>query len=641
MLDLLRGFSKGWTAKILIGLLVASFAVWGISGSIFYGPASNVVQVGQTNITAIEYRFAYENQLNSLSQQIGRRLTREEADAFGLRNSVLAQVTSGAVLDENSRVMGLGLSDDRLAQNIANDPTFRDLSGTFSRATLQATLRQYGISEDEYIENVKRVAMRNQITASTSDSLDTPEVFQNALAKFQNEERKFDFVAIGEEVLTETPKASEEDLKAFYDENKSRYIAPEYRKLTILTLQASDLSKPQEIPEEEVKAAYDARKDNLRSPEQRRVEQLVLADMTEAQAIKQKLDSGTSFDAILEEQGKTVADIDLGKLTKGELPDTNVAEVAFNAELNKPTDIIEGLFGPVILRVSEIDEEKTTPYDDIKDEIRIELALQKAGDEVFNMFDAVEDERAAGSNLVDTAKALQMKTRTITRIDASGRDENGNAISDIPVLQQLLSNAFDTQPGDDTREIAIGNDGFLWYEVDEIIDSRQKTFEEVKSDVQSDWLEAEKLSRIEAIAQSISDRLSKGEDFNAILAESLPTDSLGNPVRFETTDSLKRSDNDNRIGQDAIAEGFNMSEGKSIVAPANGTNLIVIRVAEINVPDDATVNQEIIDQVNTTASEDIINQVIQDLQSRMDVSINPAAMNAAFNPAGGGGHNGF
>ena len=59
MLDLLRGFSKGWTAKILIALLIASFAIWGVSSSILFGPASNVVQVGDTNITAQEYRFAY------------------------------------------------------------------------------------------------------------------------------------------------------------------------------------------------------------------------------------------------------------------------------------------------------------------------------------------------------------------------------------------------------------------------------------------------------------------------------------------------------------------------------------------------------------------------------------------------------
>jgi len=221
MMDLLRGFSKGWTAKILIALLIGSFAIWGVSSSILFGPAANVVQVGDTNITAQEYRFAYDNQLNTMSQQAGRRITRQEADVFGLRNSVLAQVTSGAVLDESTRTMGLGLSDESLAQEIANDPTFQDLSGTFSRNTLRATLRQYGLTEDEYIQDRKRVALRNQILQGTSASLDMPKVFTDAIAQFRNEKRVFDYVAIGEEVLEAKPEPTDTEVSDYYEANKT------------------------------------------------------------------------------------------------------------------------------------------------------------------------------------------------------------------------------------------------------------------------------------------------------------------------------------------------------------------------------------------------------------------------------------
>lgn len=642
MLDLLRGFSKGWMAKILIFLLVASFAVWGVSGSIFYGPASNVVQVGDTNVTATEYRFAYDNQLSALSQQAGRRLSRQEADLFGLRNSVLAQVTSGAVLDENSRVMGLGLSDERLAQEIANDPNFRDLSGAFSRGTLRATLRQYGITEEEYVQDRKRVALRNQILEGTSASLKMPAVFADAISLYRNQERVFDYVAIGPEVLSEIPAPTDEQISEYYETNKANFMAPEFRKVRLLTLRAADLAKPQEVTDEEIRADYDTRKANLRSPEQRRVEQLVLKDQAEADSIKQKLGEGTSFEDVVQELGRTIADIDLGMLTKGELPDTNVAEAAFSAELNKPTDIVDGAFGPVILRISEIQEERTTTLDEIKDQIRNDIALQKAADEVFTTFDAVEDERAAGSNLVDTAKLLNLQTRSITKIDAQGRDENGNPIADIPVMQQLLQALAETQPGDDTRELPIGNDGFLWYEVEEIIPTRQKTLDEVRSDARDAWVNAETLKQVEAIANSVADRLKNGEDMNTVLAEVLPTDSLGNPVKYETTEPLTRTSQNDKIGSAAIVEGFSAVEKDVKVAPASGDNFVVLRVAEITMPENTEVPEQAIDQLNTAASDDILNQVVQDMQSRMDVSVNPGALEAAFNTFGGGaGHGGM
>ena len=638
MMNLLRGFSKGWTAKILIALLIGSFAIWGVSSSILFGPAGNVVTVGDSNVTAQEYRFAYDNQLNQLSQQAGRRLTRQEADIFGLRNNVLAQVTSGAVLDENTRIMGLGLSDKALAQEIANDPTFRDLSGTFSRNILRSTLRQYGLSEDEYIQDRKRVALRNQILEGTSASLDMPKVFSDAIALFRNEKRVFDYVAVGSEVMETKPVPTQTDISEYYEANKANYMAPEYRKLTLLTLRASDIVKPQEITDDEIRTAYDAQKKGLRTPETRRVEQLVLKDKVEAESVKEKLASGTSFEDVVRELGKTIKDIDLGLVTKTELPDTKVSEAAFKAELNVPTNIIEGLFGSVIVRVSEIKAETTTAYNEVKDKIRDELALQKAGDEVFNTFDAVEDERAAGSNLVDAAKALDLRTRVVTKIDAQGRDENGNTIADIPVLQQLLRVAFESQPGDDTRELPVGDDGFLWYEVEDITPSRQKELEEVKSDVGDAWVTQETNKKVLEIAESIAERIRKGEDMNAVLADVLPVDSIGSAVKFETSAALARNAQDPKIGNNAITEGFDAKKGDIKIAQATDGNVIVLRVAEVQEPDDKTIPAEGIEQLNAAASDDILNQVVQDMQSRLDVIVNQGSIEAAFNSYGGGGH---
>ncbi len=345
---------------------------------------------------------------------------------------------------------------------------------------------------------------------------------------------------------------------------------------------------------------------------------------------------GKSFEDVVKELGKTIKDIDLGVVTNGELPDTKVSEAAFNAELNKPTDIIDGVFGPVIVRVSEINAETTTAYNDVKDQLRNELALQRAGDEVFNTFDAVEDERAAGSNLTDTAKALNLKTRTVTKIDAQGRDENGNAITDIPVLQQLLRVAFETQPGDDTRELPVGDDGFLWYEVEEITPTRQKELSEVESDVRDAWVTQETKAKVLEIANGVAERIRKGDDMNVVLAETLPVDSIDSAVKYETSIPLTRNAQEAKIGNAAISEGFDAKNGDIKVAETTGGDVIVLRVAEVQEPDDKTIPADAIEQLNTAAADDVLNQVIQDMQSRLDVTISPDGIEAAFNTYGGG-----
>ncbi len=642
MLDFLRKASTGWMAKILIALLILSFAVWGISGSILYGNQNTVAQVGSTSVSSQDFRFAYENQLNAFSQQVGRRLTRQEADVFGLRQTVLTQVVAGALLDENAKNMKLGVSEENLAKTIASDDTFSDLSGNFSRGTLRATLRQYGITEQEYIESRKRVALRNQIEEGTSTSLNMPTAFSNALDQFRNEERVFEYVEIGPEIVEEKPVPQQSDLEQYFETNKARFVAPQYRKLNIIKIETSDLAKPDEITDEDVKAEYENRKDGLRSPEKRRIEQLVLANADEAKEIKAKLDGGESFESVVEGLGKKVADLSLGILQRPDLPDENVANAAFEAELNKPTDIVEGIFGPVIVRVTEIEKEKTTAFEEVEDQLRQDVALRIAGDRLFEIFDLVEDERAAGEGIVETAQRLELDSLTIEALDQRGEDKSGNAIPNIPNLAALAQQAFQAQPGDDTEPVEIGNNGYIWFEVAEVIPERQKDLDEVKADVEQSWISDTINKQVADKATTIKEAIENGGNFETVLADNLPVDSLGQAVKPSTSTQVKRNDQSAGISAELISAGFSIAKGKITTAALGNEKHAVLKVSQIISADGKGVPEDQITTLNASASTDILSQVVEDLQSRESVSINQNAIEAAFNPYGGNaGHGGM
>ena len=237
MLDGLRNASKSWVSKALLLLLLASFAIWGVSGRMLSGVTSNtVITVGQTEVSALDYRLAYDRQLTIYSQQLGQRITQEQARLFGIDQGVLGQMVAGAELDEQSRVMKLGLSKDRLATLVAEDPTFRDASGKFNRDNFRRALQSIGMTEEDYIRNRENVAIRQQIVEAVSDGITVPQTMLEAFAQHSGETRDIEYVTVGENNIETVTAPDESELQAYFETNKGAYRAPEYRKISYVRL---------------------------------------------------------------------------------------------------------------------------------------------------------------------------------------------------------------------------------------------------------------------------------------------------------------------------------------------------------------------------------------------------------------------
>ncbi len=233
MLNLLRNAAGTWVAKLLLLLLVGSFAVWGISGRTTGGIGGHgVITAGGTTVTDVEYRLAYDRQLNALSQQFGQRLTRDQAKALGLDDQVLTQLVAGAVLDEQARLLSLGLSKDRIAKLTAEDSAFFGPDGKFDRQRFDFVLRQIGMRPEDYFANRAQVAVRQQIVEAVSDGLKAPDTFYKALALYRGEDRTVEYLALPSPWWRPVAPPADDMLAKWFDEHKSSYAAPEYRKIT-------------------------------------------------------------------------------------------------------------------------------------------------------------------------------------------------------------------------------------------------------------------------------------------------------------------------------------------------------------------------------------------------------------------------
>ncbi|MCB1464825.1 MAG: SurA N-terminal domain-containing protein [Nitratireductor sp.] len=631
MLSTLRSATQSIFAKILLLLLVASFAVWGVSGVFVAGAGNATVEFGKTSVSLLDHRLAYDLQVNNLSRQLGQRITREQARSFGIEQSVLGQVIAGAVLDENARQMGMSVSNDELASMIGDDPAFRDSTGRFSRLTLENVLRQVGMREDDYLRNRKAVAVRRQFADAIADNVAPPIAFFDAFGAYQAQKRVFEYVTVDTSAVTDKPVPSDSDVETWYEDHKNDYLAPEYRKIALVRLTAEDISQPDLIDEAAVKENYEADKARFTTEERRHVQQLVFTDQTAAESALKRIREGELFDTIATEAGRTTADIDLGTVTKKQIPDVNVADAAFGLELNAVSDVVNGIFGPVLLRVTEIAPEQVKPLAEVEEEIRNKLALDKATDDLYDVHDRLEDERAAGELLEQAAKNVGLKTRIVDAVDSSGKAPDGSEVKDIPEQASLLTQAFQTEPEVETDPIPIGSAGFVWYEVRDVTPERQKPLEEVRDDVVAAWTEDAISKKVAEIADTIRDRAEKGESLAAVAAELLPANADGTPATTKTSVELTRNDANDELVRTAVTAAFSVPKGATTAAPgAEAPSRVVLKVIDVIDAEPESTPDTVRQQVDNAVSEDLVSALISDFQSRDQVRINERAIDAAL-----------
>lgn len=626
MLTILRNAAGTWVAKLLLILLVLSFAVWGISGQIMGGLGSNVVSVGDTRVSVTEYRLAYDRQVSQFSQQFGRPITREQAQAFGIDQMVLAQLVAGAVLDEQAREMRLGLSRDRLAALTAEDPAFRGPDGRFDRNQFEWVLRQVGMSPNDYLKNRGQVAVRQQIVEAVSDGMAAPDTLLRAVSLYSGEDRTVEYIVLPRSLVEPVEAPSETQVAAWFEANKAGYAAPEYRTVSYIKLEPDDIADTAAIGDEEARAHYQRTISRFTRAERRTIEQIVFADEARASAALERIRAGATFEDILAGEGKTAADALLGTFEKDKVADPAIAEAAFALEAGAVSEVVAGAFGPILLRVTAITPESVTPYEEVAEAVRKELALDEANRILLDVHDAYEDARAGGDTMAEAAAKQRLKLVTVDAVDRNGRTPEGTILTDLPQSSELLREAFEAEAGMENPPISIGSVGFLFFEVDAVTPARDRTLDEVRDRVAADWTANEASTRLAQKAVEAEKAIAGGKPVAEVATE------LGQEA--QTRRGLKRDGTDADLGKAGIAAAFGVGRGETGVVPGeSGDAQIVFRIADVAYPVDAgpeAVPQEVRDRFAGGLGDDLLDQLVARLQSQYPVSVDRAAMQQAL-----------
>ncbi|MCP3374533.1 SurA N-terminal domain-containing protein [Bradyrhizobium cajani] len=623
MLRGMRKASSNWLGKtimaVVMGVLIVSFGIWGIA-DIFKGfGQSTVAKIGSTEISLNEFRQIYTDRLQQIGRQFGRPLTPDQARAFGLDRQVLQQTIAEAALDEEARRLGLGQSDDQIRQVIMNDPNFKGVGGSFDPNRFQAVIRNFGYTEQRYVSEQRKVSLRRQITGTIGAGLEPPKTMIDMLTRFQNEQRSIEFVRLDAAQAGTIDAPSPEALAAYFEEHKVQFRAPEYRKIAFVVVSPEEIGKWTEVSDEDARKVFDQRKDRLGTPEKRQIQQIVFPNAAEAQAARERLVGGMSFEDLGKERGLSASDVDLGLVTKSSL-DPAVGDAAFALPAGEISQPIQGRLGTSIVKVNKIEPGVEANFASLAGDIKREIATERARVKVADLRDKMEDERGGGSSVIDAAQKLGLTAVTIDAVDRSGRAPNGQPVANIPQGLDVVSQAFNTDVGVDNDAISFKG-GYVWFDVLAITPSRDRNLDEVRDQVEARWRQDQIATKLKAKATEIVQKLEQGGK--------LADEAAAIGVKVETATGFRRDDSPAGVPATVVSAAFRTAkDGVGQAAVSGSSEVIVFRVTDIVEPavdaaSDAVTKLK--DSLDRALTEEQVASYVNKLETDIGTTINQAA----------------
>jgi peptidyl-prolyl cis-trans isomerase D len=623
MLRDIRRLSSNWLGKIVMwavmGILSISFAVWGI-GDIFRGfGQSTFATIGNTDISIEQFRQLYTERLQQIGRQIGRPLTPDQARAFGVDRQVLQQVVGETALDEEAKRLGLAQSNDDVVRKISRDPSFQGPGGSFDPARFAQIIRQAGFTEQRYVAEQRNAALRGQITGTITAGTAPSATLTEAIDRFQNEQRSIAYIRLGAAQAGTIAAATPEALQTYFNDNKPLFRAPEYRKIALVTVTPDSIAKWTEVSDADARKAFESEKDKYTKPERREVSQIVFPNADEARAARERLTAGASFADIAKERGLTAADVDLGLIARTDIVDPAVANAAFTLPVNEVSEPIAGTFGTALIKVTKIEAGTVANYDAVAGEIKHAIALDRARASVEDIRNKMEDERGGGANVAEAAKKLGLTATVIEAMDRSGRGPDGQPVSGLPQDADIVAEAFESDVGVETDPAAYKG-GYIWFEVLGVTPSRERSFDEVKSEIETRWHADQVASALRSKAEELVGKINGG----ATLADVAHTDGL----KVETADTFKRTDTVAGLSAAAVRAVFRTAKGAAGEAESENGERIVFQVNDIVTPAfdaNAEATRTLKEMLRRMIDDEQINAHLAKLRNDLGVTINQAA----------------
>lgn len=507
MLQHIRDRSQSMAAKVIVGAVIVTLALFGIESvvGLFTSGSDNIAEVNGAPITRQQVEMEVQRAIRS------GQVPPEQADA--VRSQIIDQLVTQRLLDQYAEQGGMYASEAQLDRLIVNLPEFQDQSGAFSADLFRNRLASAGYTPLSFRAQLKTDMVRQQVQqglAASSFMLDSE---RQRLLALQRQTRTFRYHTLTSDDLQSPIEVTQDQLQAYYDGHQQQFLRPEQVRVEYVVLDQAEIAEEIDVDEQALHDAYDERQTSAEP----RVSHIMVTfgdQRTRAEAearlqeVQDRLAAGESFAALAAEYSDdaTTADSggDLGIITRGFFGDA-FEDAAFSLDQGEVSDIVETDNGLHLLKVTEL---SVPSFEDVRDELHDEVALAQAESEFNERAQRLIDESFAADDLASVAKSLGL---TLQESDWNSRGEASGVLSEPGVMDAAFSPDV-IEEGYNSEVIELDAERRLVLRVAEHREETTLALEDVRQQVRNAVVEEATQEALRQRAAELAAALRNGEE---------------------------------------------------------------------------------------------------------------------------------
>ncbi len=575
MLQSMRQSTQSTAAKVIIGLIVLSFAAFGLETLLPGGAGTSVAEVNGEEITPFALQEAVTQQKRQLISVLGDDIDPALLDDDRLQPRALESLIQRALLLQKTAELNLVASEAQVGKSITSIEAFQ-LNGVFSPDAYRSVLANAGFTPERFRRSQAEDIVLTQLQTAISETEFATQTELAATVNIIAEERDVRYLVISDADLVDDADLTDETLQQYYEENEAVFFNPEQVVVDYVLLAPEDFVVS--VDEALVREQYESVKDEYEVAEQARVSHILLiqgeeeADGDYAKRIADtadRLDRGEAFADLAAEVSDDLGSASMG----GELgftdgtafPEEMEAAIAQLTEAGDISGAVQTDAGTHFIRLEERIAGDSVDYESVRDELRASI---EAAEAERNLLIAVEELRDLAFNAPDLegpAEAIGSEVR----ISGPFSLEEGEGLFADERLRELAFSADVKESSNNSEVLELAGKQFIAVRVREVRAPQVAPFAEVEREVRQGLraqLEASALTDMVARAE---DLLAAGESFE-VAAEALNVEWRVELAATRLNSQLPRS---------VLDAAFTMPQGepnllRTVAVPGEGYALV-------------------------------------------------------------------